>query len=94
MIPSVSYDYKLAMLAAPMSIAFNNLSIGRGALKKCLSLAVIFFAALAYSTTLYSFKYRPDFLTNSMPLLFVVLTAITILYLIKDDDVEKDIQEA
>jgi hypothetical protein len=79
-IPSVSHDYKLAILAAPVSIAFGNLAVPQKMYKKILLFFLVFIAAFAYSATLYPFKYRPDFLANSLPLLFVILTAFTIAY--------------
>jgi hypothetical protein len=79
-IPSVSHDYKLAILAAPLSIAFGNLVVPQNVPKRILLFSLVFMAAFAYSATLYPFKYRPDFLANSLPLLFVILTAFTIAY--------------
>jgi len=83
-IPSVSHDYKLAILAAPLSIAFGNLTVPQKTPKRILLFFLVFMAAFAYSATLYPFKYRPDFLANSLPLLFVILTAFTIAYHIEE----------
>lgn len=79
-IPSVSHDYKLAILAAPMSIAFCNLAIPQGKFRRSLLSVLVFLASLAYSSTLYPFKYRPDFLANSLPFLILILTTMTIAY--------------
>jgi hypothetical protein len=93
-IPAFSHDYKLAILAAPMSIAFNNIEIAQNYIKRITSFALILLASFAYSVTLYPFKYRPEYLANSMPLLFVILTAAVILYLINKKPVEQKPQEA
>jgi hypothetical protein len=79
-IPSVSHDYKLAILAAPLSIAFSNLSVSGNTFRKYALFFLVFMAAFAYSATLYPFKYRPVFLANSFPLLLIILTAFTIAY--------------
>lgn len=83
-IPSVSHDYKLAILAAPLSIAFSNLSVPSKTSKKVTLFFLVFIASFAYSATLYPFKYRPDFLTNSFPLLLVILTVFTITFHLDD----------
>jgi hypothetical protein len=83
-IPSVSHDYKLAILAAPLSIAFSNLPIPQKTSRKLGMFFLVFLSAFAYSVTLYPFKYRPDFLANSFPLLLVILTAFTIAYHLDD----------
>jgi len=82
-IPSVSHDYKLALLAAPMSIALGTLTLPTQTFNKLFSCILIFVAAMAYSATLYPYKYRPDLIANSAPLLFIILTAITLLYVLK-----------
>jgi len=79
-IPSVSHDYKLAILAAPMSIAFCNLNIPQKTGQKAWLFLLVFLASFAYSSTLYPFKYRPDFLANSLPLLMIILAAGTLAY--------------
>lgn len=83
-IPAVSHDYKLAILAAPMAISFGNLQIPQGRLRQGVLFFLVFIAAFAYSATLYPFKYRPDYLANSLPLLMVILTAVTIAYHLND----------
>ena len=82
-IPSVSHDYKLALLAAPMAIFFGNVVLQSQLYKKMLSYFLILAASVSYSATLYSFMYRPDYIANSMPLLFVILTVVTLLYIMK-----------
>ena len=78
-IPSVSHDYKLALLAGPMAIALSNRIIVSSNWKKLFSAILIILASLAYSITIFPFKYKPDYLENSFPSLFVILTVITLL---------------
>ena len=93
-IPTISYDYKLAILAAPMSIAFNTIEIAQNRIKRITSFVLIFLGSFAYSATVYPFKYRPEFIANGLPLLFVILTVIVILYIINKNPVEMIRQEA
>lgn len=93
-IPTLSYDYKLAILAAPMSIAFNSIQVTQDRAKRIASFLLIFLASLAYTTTMYPFKYRPLFLVNSMPFLFVILTANIILHFINQKSVKEIPQDA
>jgi len=82
MIPSVSHDYKLALLAGPMAVALSNRKIAAADWRKVLSAILIILGSLAYSITLFPFKYRPDFLESSFPALFFILTSMTLLSLI------------
>lgn len=79
MIPSVSHDYKLALLAGPMAIALSNRNMAPDNWRKLFSAFLITLASLSFSITLFPFKYRPVYLENSFPLLFIILTAMTIL---------------
>ena len=78
-IPSVSHDYKLALLAGPMAIVLSNRSIATSNWRKLFSAILITLASLAYSITIFPFKYKPDYLKNSFPSLFIILTVITLL---------------
>ena len=79
MIPSVSHDYKLALLAGPMAVALSNRKIAAADWRKVLSAILIILASLSYSITLFPFKYRPEYLESSFPALFFILTAMTLL---------------
>ena len=83
-IPAVSNDYKLSLLAAPMALAFGNLSLPGGTLKKVFFSILVLIGAFGYSATLFPFKYRPDLLANSLPLLMLILTSITLIYHLQD----------
>ena len=83
-IPAVSNDYKLSLLAAPMALAFGNLSLPRSAVKRVVFSLMVVIGAFGYSATLFPFKYRPDFLANSLPFLMLILTSITVIYHLQD----------
>jgi hypothetical protein len=85
-IPAESNDYKLAILAGPMSIFFCSLTYPTNKSQKAWFCLLAFLASFAYSFTLFPFKYRPEFLANSFPMLMVILITITILYNMKAND--------
>ena len=83
-IPAVSNDYKLSLLAAPMALAYGSLSLPRSKVKRFFFSLLVLAGAFGYSATLFPFKYRPDFLSNSLPLLMLMLTSITLIYHLQD----------
>lgn len=82
-LPSVSIDYKLPMLAPALALTLSypssSVTGGRGVLKVFLIAAI----SLAYSFTLFSFVYRPIWLGNSFPLFMVILIATTLLNVVE-----------
>jgi hypothetical protein len=78
-IPSVSIDYKLPLLALPLLLALAGRSMQSSGLRKIIVILLIIVVSSAYSVTLFSFIDRPPFLANSLPVLFIILTAITLL---------------
>jgi hypothetical protein len=78
-IPSVSHDYKLALLAGPLAIFLSNRKIPPANWKKMLSALLITLSSLAFSITLFPFKYRPEYLENSFIPLLVILTSVTLM---------------
>ncbi|MCX6080348.1 MAG: glycosyltransferase 87 family protein [Chloroflexi bacterium] len=83
-IPAVSNDYKLSILAAPMAILFCNLDIPQNKVRKYWLFLLAGLASFAYSVTLYPFKYRPDLIANSLPPMLVILVAVTIAYHLRE----------
>ncbi len=78
-IPSINHDYTLALLAAPFAMAISSLSAAGKDWQKLLAIFLITVSSLAYTITLFPFKYKPEYLANSLPMLIVILTAITLL---------------
>lgn len=84
-LPSVSIDYKLPLIAPSMALALsypvgNNIGVYR---KIAVSIILIVMAA-AYSFTLFSFVHRPALVANSFPLFMVILVSITLLNVLED----------
>lgn len=80
MLPSVSIDYKLELIAAPMALAFANRERPEKTWQKIVVIAAILVAAMAYALTLVPYKYRLEagMLVNGFPMLFAILVSITI----------------
>ena len=78
-LPSISNDYKLPMLAAPLALVFSSLRPVEGTKWKALSILSILLISVSYSATLIPYIYRPAYLQHSLPFLLAILTAVTIL---------------
>ena len=78
-LPAVSIDYKLPLLAAPMAMVLSQRSMSFMRFRKILAILLVFFLSFAYSMTLFPYIYRPEYLANSLPMLIVILAAITLL---------------
>jgi hypothetical protein len=80
LIPPISYDYKLSILVAPVALA--ALEFERTAADThpgAIGLAAFVVMVSAYTTTLYSFAFKPTVLDNNCPALFVMLACVTAL---------------
>ena len=74
----VSVDYTLPMLVAPMAIFLSAVpGLGGSSGNKIISILLVLVASIAYASLLYPFKYKPYFLNNSFPALFLILIAVT-----------------
>jgi hypothetical protein len=74
LIPSVSNDYRLAMLAGPAAIVLcrEGFTEGMRGRRLPIGLLVLLFS-LAYSSTLFSFTNKPLLLENNLPALMIML---------------------
>jgi len=91
LIPSVSHDYTLSILVAPVTMVFMEYEflgkIGNPRLNKLFIVLLLIFS-ITYSSTLFSYTYAQLFpfsyesiLTNKFPALFIMLLATTLLSL-------------
>ena len=78
-----SNDYTLPILAAPLAVFFSSLPSVHDFRMKWLSILLILISALAYGSILYPFKYKPYYMNNSFPPLFIILLALTFLYFLR-----------
>jgi len=80
----VSVDYTLPMLAAPLAIFLGSAPGLMGSpVKKIVSVILVLGISLSYASLLYPFKYKPYFLNNSFPALFLILVAATCYYFLQ-----------
>jgi hypothetical protein len=80
----VSIDYTLPMLVAPLAIFLGSIPRFDGSLvDKFFSILFVLVASMSYASLLYPFKYKPYFLNNSFPALFLLLIAVTLIYFLQ-----------
>jgi hypothetical protein len=80
----VSVDYTLPLLVAPLAIFLSSLPVlGGSSVKKIISILLILVASISYASLLYPFKYKPYFLNNSFPPLFLLLIMVTLVYFLQ-----------
>jgi hypothetical protein len=84
LVPTLSNDYKIPMLIAPMIIFVSSVILPKKGPRRAAVIVLIFIAALAHSTTYFSFVIKPPLLENNMPVLVVLLIAITATHLLLD----------
>ena len=87
----VSVDYTLPMLVAPLAIFLGSVSGLKGSsINKIISILLVLIASVSYATLLYPFKYKPYFLNNSFPSLFLILIMVTPLYFLQGEHATGD----
>lgn len=81
LLPSVSHDYKLSILAAPVVIFLESLQYGEEGKRnvRLLLLLLVFVFSLAYSAMLFFYTNKPIVLCNNCPVLLVMLL-LTVLF--------------
>jgi hypothetical protein len=75
----ISNDYTLSFLTAPVAIFLSNLAETRNTSYRLISMLLILGIAFAYASVLVPFKYKPYYLNNAFPPLFLILLFATIL---------------
>ncbi len=90
LLPSISNDYKLSTLAAPVALLLGSLEasppgvgVGNGPWRGGFSAVALFAFAAAYSSTLFSYTNKPNALliANACPALLIMLAAVSVLAL-------------
>lgn len=84
-----SNDYTLPILVAPITIFFCTLPAINEFRNRPLTILLLLIISISYSSILYPFKYKPYFLNNSFPPLFLILIAVTLLYFLSKNRNEK-----
>jgi hypothetical protein len=92
LIVPVSVDYTLPMLVAPMAIFLSSVpELNGSSWKKIASILLVLIISISYASLLYPFKYRPYFLNNSFPALFLILVAVTVYYFLQGKKSKNDL---
>ena len=92
-IPSVSNDYKLSLLIAPMTLVFCCLPEVNQTREKTISTLLVVLASTAYWTTLFPATVKPEFLNRNFPALIVILISVTLLNFIAPYSYERNFRE-
>ena len=80
----VSVDYTLPMLVAPLAIFLSSTPrLIDTSFNKMISILLVLIASVSYASLLYPFKYKPYFLNNSFPALFLILIMVTLFYFLQ-----------
>jgi len=87
-LPPISHDYALPMLTAPFALSLSSQRLRDHSWKGIMAILLIFMASLAYSATLFSFKYRSFALSDTFPFLVIILTAVTLLNILQGRQAE------
>ena len=88
----VSVDYTLPMLVAPLAIFLGSMPRLRSSFgNKIVSILLVSLASISYASLLFPFKYKPYFLNNSFPALFLILIAVTLLYFLQVKTVNNEL---
>lgn len=82
-IPSISNDYKLPVLAPALSIFLISGGSPKDTGRKSIFYSLVLLISLSYSITTFSLGLRPPLLDNSFPLLFGILAFTTMAYLLQ-----------
>ncbi len=86
-----SNDYTLSFLTAPVALLFAAIAMEKFKARYFASLLILL-AAFSFGSTLFPFKYKPYFLNNNFPALFLLLLSIVFLYLLRNREVETNIE--
>ncbi|MBN2029329.1 DUF2029 domain-containing protein [bacterium] len=82
LIPSISHDYKLSLLASPVVFFLSNERFSKRANNPRLHImfiVLILIFSFAYSSTLFSYTNKPFILFNNFPALVTMLLIVTLL---------------
>lgn len=78
-IPSISNDYKLPLLIAPMAMLWCSISLPEGGWRRLLAILLVLITSLAFWSTQYPAGIKPDLLQRNFPALFIILIAAAVL---------------
>ncbi len=77
LLPSVSIDYKLALLAPGLALLFTNHTLPDTKGQKLVFIGLTILMSSAYTLTLVPYIYRSGIFINAFPMLFAILIGLT-----------------
>lgn len=88
MIIPISIDYTLSIVAAPLALVLCNIPEPKNISQRLISIFMVLGISFSYASMLIPFKYKPYFLNNAFPPLFLILIFVTVLNLIRYKNAE------
>ncbi len=83
-IPSISIDYKLELLAPAMAFLLAGRKLPAQRWQKVIFILLVILVTVAYSLTLVPYKYRTGILINAFPMIYIMFLAVTGLNLLNN----------
>ncbi len=77
-LPSINHDYSLPLLMAPTALSIASWHTRDFPSPKALTIILTTLVSFAYFATLFPPLFRPLYLQNSLPMIFVILTAVAL----------------
>jgi len=84
-IPAISFDYKLATFPSSIALSIPAILTFKESGNKFLMILLTFLFSVAYSSTLYPYMYKPEWLQYNLPALLLILTICTILCCVRSE---------
>lgn len=79
----ISNDYTLSILTAPVALVLCSIPEPKNLPQRLISIFMVLGIAFSYASMLIPFKYKPYYLNNTFPPLFLILIFVTVLNLIR-----------
>jgi len=84
----ISIDYTLSIVAAPVALVLCSIAETKNISQRLISILMILGISFSYASMLIPFKYKPYYLNNTFPPLFLILIFVTVLNLIRYKNAE------
>jgi hypothetical protein len=88
MIVPISIDYTLSILAAPVALVLCSIPEPKNIPQRLISILMVLGISFSYASMLIPFKYKPYYLNNAFPPIFLILIFVTVLNLIRYKNAE------
>jgi uncharacterized membrane protein YoaK (UPF0700 family) len=84
-IPAISNDYKLPLIIGPVALLLVGWPAMKKMSKKITSTVLLVIVLMAFWSTLYPFKVKPEILHNNMLVLLLILVSVTVANLLTNE---------